>query len=699
MKKQILFFAAAGLIGQAIYTFNPTETIEKPLPFATHSLLIFIDDSEEEIAAIAANLMVALSQKAAPILASTSLFTTIENNPTLSDLIKQDQDNEDYKVIETRYKEVTKRIPELIESLPNQEDVVAELNKEFPPITYGNKKISNALKRQGLSFKPDDWIIKIVDHKQRRLLLLIPKNYTPTGDTSVNLKNYTALPEPLTYNPSLTMIEYQLGLKIDHMETIQNYTDAITKKFQPKKSDYFMQAVWPTWPKQSIANCSDIFVSNAEYAQAKKQSPRWLIYASGHGHVKEQSIGLTLDMFKRLLDFMNSKIHTSIFVYVTCFAVGTNIQQIYQDERQLPKTYSFIIITQGVTDSVTMTLSGFTTSNFRVADIDFTNKTLQMGPAVNYVQFIKNFTSTPEITDFESAIAPIMSSQLKASTLEVPHIRLKGGEFFNIADITNKIASIGNIFAKTCTQVDLANYFTKKGVVPEYYLVYAPNIPCELIISSAPEVAPYFIPMFIPQASDSAIFEYHIKQITAPNLSLDDVIGMFINGIPAGNSIRIRIDQVNAQADALFQTKENEVVSFKEVIIELKNNAAIELSQLLEKHTKLLAEHNRLVGMQKFDQAEEVMHEVEKVGSEIAQAENRSREASDIFIDCYFMYHNMPYEIGEQDEPARPLQEDYRNKFKKPEAKLERFENIRELHKKHILLQKLKKSPIHEVAH
>lgn len=743
MKKQILFFAVAVLIGHAIYTFNPKETLEKPLPFATHALLIFLDDSEIEMGAEASDLLVALAKKAAPILASTSLLAAIYYHPTPSDLIETEPENKLYRSLDARYKEITKRIQELIGSkdivsLKDKEEIVAQLNKEFPPmpeLKNADDRINAAAMREALSFNPDDWIIKVAD-SEKRLLLLIPRDYTNNG-TPIDLKQYRPLTKRLSVNDPLTQTEYQTGLKVDHMETITSYEDAFPEQFTPKEyADYFMQAIWP---RKIGANCSDIFVSNAEYTQAKRQSPRWLIYASGHGQTPSEqnnqqgrSIGLTLDMFKEFLDFINSKINTSIFVYISCYAVGTNMQLVYQDERKLAKTYSFIIITQGVTDSVTTTYSGYELDQFTLADIDFTNKTLEIAPDEDYVQFIKNFTSVPEVTDFRSAISPIMSLEQKKDygVLEMPHIRLKGRDFFTLADTTHKIAIIGNIFAKTCTQVDLAKYFAKNGSTPEYYLVYAPYIPCELIITSLPNNKPYFIPMFRAEMGDTSIFEYHIQKITAPHLSLSELITTFTNTIPIYNSVHVQINDLNLKDGALLKTKEHEMVQLKDVHIvsQLQDS---EFARTSKQYEELNREYNALLKQyeeprKEYDllykefqekSAQKQFEEANALGTKMAEKHTAlskmdaqilqmskqfteiankltelSSENPQVTVNCYFMYNGVPYTCDKDGQPATPLTQDYRDTFKKSSAQPDRFEAISELQKKHIQLQKLRKT-------
>lgn len=735
MKKQILFFAVAVLIGHVIYTFNPKETLETPLPFATHALIILLDDSEIKIGAVASELIVALSQKAAPILVSASLFAAIENTPTIAELIQEQPTNTLYTTLQTRYKNVIKRIPELITSnqplsLDDKKAIVAQLNKEFPEISeithdYDNE-ISMTTEREAFSFNSDEWIIKIADH-EKQLLLLIPKDYTNDG-TSIDLKQYKPRTKKLNTNDPLTEIEYKTGLKIDHMETIANYIDALPEEFAPKEyADYFMQAVWP---RKMGANCSDLFVSNAEYREANLESPQWAIYAGGHGEVQKKSIGLTLDMFKQFLDFMNIKIRTSIFVYISCFAAGTNMQLIYQDEKKLAKTYSFIIITQGIVDSGTgIRSAGLAFDVFELEDIDFINKKLEISPYKNFVKFFKTVTTDQEITDFESTVSSLLSLELKQKEfLEVPHIRFKGRDFFSLYDLNHKIAIIGNIFAKTCTTVDITKYFTKNGIVPTYYLIYAPIIPCELIISSLADHKPYFIPMFTPEVGDSSIFEYHIQKITAPHLSLSDIITTFTTTIPDFSYVHVQIDDLSLKIGSLFSTKEHVIDSLKDVFIKSEaqdseyaqqskqfNLLNEEFNKLMKELEKAHQETNLLVkkyhekhaqnqfteafeinkkATEKLTLINEINAQLAQISSQMTQSANKltqlEQKESKNRISCYFVYNNVPYKLDTINELATPLTQDYRDTLKKTVVQPDRFEAISEFQKKHIRLQKLR---------
>ncbi len=95
---------------------------------------------------------------------------------------------------------------------------------------------------------------------------------------------------------------------------------------------------------------------------------------------------------------------------------------------------------------------------------------------------------------------------------------------------------------------------------------------------------------------------------------------------------------------------------------------------------------------------DEMLTQLDKMHRQITKLEAAGLPEPEIHIACYFMYNNMPYKFDKDGQPAEPLQEDYRDKFKKLSTQPERFESMSELQKKHILLQKLKKSPIQGVA-
>ena len=79
--------------------------------------------------------------------------------------------------------------------------------------------------------------------------------------------------------------------------------------------------------------------------------PQWLIYCSGHGGLKETICALTLDDFKKFLDFLDIKIITKLFAYSSCYAHGTNANLIFNDFKTgMYKTFSYPIAASGFND-------------------------------------------------------------------------------------------------------------------------------------------------------------------------------------------------------------------------------------------------------------------------------------------------------------------------------------------------------------
>lgn len=84
---------------------------------------------------------------------------------------------------------------------------------------------------------------------------------------------------------------------------------------------------------------------------SKDKSIEWSIYATGHGfHEDDQQnqagvIGMTLQSFKKVLNFLQDTISTKLFVYSSCFGAGRHAIIPYQDEnKDILLSYPVIVI-------------------------------------------------------------------------------------------------------------------------------------------------------------------------------------------------------------------------------------------------------------------------------------------------------------------------------------------------------------------
>lgn len=677
--KQLNTLSAAKLALKEGIEKKSVIEVQGILPFATHGLLIFLDDFENDIGAISDDLLNALTQKAAPILTSASLLGAIHTSPALSKLV---QDDNKYKDLEEFYKKITKRISELLGSgvmnATEQQKVVSQLNNELRKADIGaaDWKGISAFMREDFVFNPTQWIVKIAD-KRKALILLIPKNYINSLN-NVDLLLYKPLPKKLNVNDPLTPIEYQTGFKIDHMDSINNYTELFPLEYQPAQfSDYFMDDVWP---RKTGSNSSDIFVSQAEYANSQFRAPRWAIYATGHGNIADaklntqaQSIGLSLSDFSLWLDFMNTKLNTSVFVYDTCFAVGVNIESIYMTEKQITKTYSFVIITRGITDYQATKIFKFPPTNLTVEDVDFKQKKVWLYKTLNFSQFVKNFTTVKEIDNFAQAVSPIISKEA-ANVIRLPQIRLKGRDFFDLDDAQNKIANLGHIFAKTCSKVDMVKYFTKKGITPTYYLMYSPIIPCEFFFGKTKEI-PRLVPMSNAKLFDENIFIYSISKITAPFIDFDGFIAMTTEVIPYAYKARFWIDTVDVLGGKFFPEYEQKQITVTDVIIDV-NNTAVEL-ELKKKYDELIEEHKKLSDEKKEEEAKKADEEIKKM-EEFNTKIKQEVDITDRTIKIYFTYDDSQYALDVMQRKVKPEEGNYLERFSKEFELVESYQDIKE---------------------
>jgi len=635
--------------------------------FATSGIVIFLDESEKKISVISDELLSALDQKAGPIIASTSLFEAIINTPDMSALIKQLREhiakNKDaveenkelmerikkYEELQEYFKKITQKTNELFHGKKEltAQEIVEKLNKEFPhsPIDpTQDLNMTSAIRRQNFVWNAQDWIIKIVD-PAHKLLLLIPKAYKNVL-YPIDLSQYKPSPQK---PESLTEIEYQIGLKIDHMETIKDPSTAFQEGKKPEFADYFLPSLWNTKrenlrskdPKERNINSSDIFVSRAEYEQAKNKytMQKWAIYMSGHGSPNEMSVSMSINDFNSCLDFFNTRNSVVLLVYITCFAIGTNVDLIYKTEKQLPKTYAYTIVAEGVTEAVTTAFPRPLLQDFTLKSLNLKTKQLAAGKIPDFDVFIKNVTAKGPI-DIIEAVQPLFELGLQKfiptgqEIITVPQVRVAGREWFNIGDTKNKSARLGNIFAKTCTKVDIAKYFSKKGIVPTYYFMDAATIPCELVLTFNQKQKPVFIPM--AKISSAEPMFYYIKKIAAPHLSLVDIIKVFTDGLPDDYYPTLWIDEIEI------------------------NNAG---SLLKDVKTPLRVSDFVIQVVQ--PQAEQ-MEEEEKAKKE--EEEKNPPKLEKRIFDVYFTYNNKAYKVSSKalEKPAiEQIGNDYRDYYLK----------------------------------
>lgn len=357
----------------------------------------------------------------------------------------------------------------------------------------------------------DGWIYKKINDL---FYLLIPQNYVP------ELK--TLSPKQLTEN-SLTPLELKLGLKVDHLETIaeKNITLPIN-----------------TVLENFVFLLNNIFVTNKEYAEAIKTSkttvPRWAIYLTGHGGYPSLGelvvAGIPLSFFRKLLEFLESKLSVGFFFFNTCFAGGKNLEKIYQDANKLAiqKTFNFIIAEMALTEAPTFTVAStnpFTKHDAIILDYGkfFTSLQNMDGQPIDFVttlNYVCNFLRGRQFIT------------------NIPLMKLPGLEWISPLDIPGKIVSLGKSLARSRDQsqvLDISTFFagryeklskeqkTLKKIYPDAILLYTDKIAFPLKISAPTSNA--IPPALVSMISGDAVHE--LSEIDASEFKLSKVMRSF----------------------------------------------------------------------------------------------------------------------------------------------------------------------------
>src|SRR5579863_779563 len=278
--------------------FEEQELIKKSVQ-KRGSMLIFLDDSEkmeDKLGAIGGDLVIALYQQAGPIIVSTSLLYALRE--------LREKDTRSYEII----------LNEAVESIQGT-----------MPYLFKNQLI--ALSK--ICFQQDQWIMKKINNS---LNLLIPKSYLePFGIATDKVQHHSETVD-------VTEVELELGLRVNHMEFIT--IERLDKPNDESFADYFINSL------------DIIFCNKFEYKDKKITIPEWCIYINGHGLINHSIAHLSLDGFKKFLQFLDSKIVTKLLVVLSCYALGVNANKIYGEMRLgTQQYYSFPIIAQGINDA------------------------------------------------------------------------------------------------------------------------------------------------------------------------------------------------------------------------------------------------------------------------------------------------------------------------------------------------------------
>jgi len=446
-------------------------------------LLIFLDDSEkgEKFGFTGSHLVTAIGQKVSPIIVSTYTLNHITNE-------------------ETRYYFVS-----------------------------------------GF-FQSSEWIVKKINNS---LNLLIPINYLKT--LKIDADKVKIFDGTIGIDV-VSDIELQLGLKVNHMENIEyqlmnRFTYHITQVSQFLGYSYTL----PQQPKLEFADylidsLDNIFCKRLDYQGRSISVPEWLIYLAGHGFLLHSIAHISLDGFKKLLYFLDTKINTKLLVISSCYAAGINVNKVYGEmELGTQEYYSYPIIIQALND----TLAVVTDPNITVEG--FFYKHIHLKTHIDFINFFK------KAKELEGNYGEIIKPVLTRSIQNVPQIKLPSMEWFSVIDIDKSFVSIGSKLVKARDSqkpLDIISFFKKDPIA---ILLYTDNIPFELVVNSSQ--VKFIISMVSPQLIEEKkeIKEVYIriKQILSTQ-SFSDILSWFG---PVRNGIGFNvfcIDELNDKKDIII---------------------------------------------------------------------------------------------------------------------------------------------------
>lgn len=471
IKLAVLVIISIAVSSSSINSMNKLTDIT----YIPRGLLIFLDDSETEIDAVSNDLITALAQNAGPIIVSASLLVNVFS-----------KDTGQFKYEDP--KDLVKKFEGLQFAVDKEEAIIA---KKY-------------ILLRALAFDPNSWIIKKISDS---MYLFIPHYYLKSLHIRIDPTKL------INDRKEVSEVELQLGLKVNHMETV-DFDNIINRHvIEHTSADYFVNELYNARTKTS-----SIFCTNSEYYENEFFNyPLWSIYMSGHGELRSLIVGLNLEDFKLLLDFLENKINCRLLMYTSCYAAGLNNETIFKDAQSaIEKTYSFPIITQVLTESPAAAIE------LRVELAGRGN--LKLETFKNFKDFLKEVTKS-EVTDYEkvvTSISPILPRQelREFKWSNVPQIKFPGVEWFSVMASRKDIVVLGSILSKTRDSerpLTLVKFFKTN---PKAILLYAQDIPFELVIDSVNLEA---IVSMIP---GDAI--HRIKRISSSQKNINSILNWFM---------------------------------------------------------------------------------------------------------------------------------------------------------------------------
>ncbi|MCX5924698.1 MAG: ankyrin repeat domain-containing protein [Candidatus Dependentiae bacterium] len=293
-------------------------------------------------------------------------------------------------------------------------------------------------------------------------------------------------------------------------------------------------------------NLSQDFLSVFKQLFSNKiNKTHWVIYLIGHGDYGKSIAGLSINgeksEFKQLLDVLDKKIKTKLFVYNSCYAAGFNANQVYGElkyisdmgaQSQQPilaharptqniHTYPFTIVTAATTDAVTAT---------RLPEIRYIYPDRKdtfgiLSSNTRYDLFIHETQKEP--INYPVALGylfPLITgpARFNEEITSIPQIRpANSPAWFPLVDYDKAVIRIGNVMAKTrVLPLKIKLYTNAYGNKhdPKAILLATENVPFPIEIDANIQHIPPVISLIPGEAT------HRFKLITQQNHSLDDFI-------------------------------------------------------------------------------------------------------------------------------------------------------------------------------
>ncbi len=509
-----------------------TETVA----YEQRNLLILNGQNAEHIAYATLrthtnSLMAALYQKAVPILVSTCLWRNFSERKHEFALRSIIPTTPEYALL-THHKELLNRLDywtDFFKKQTNNFSDVQQLIIEQMSVEFCNQDVFKQLQDNKITEKNDELLLNFLFYLfdfdaaewETYLVgdyyyLLVPKNYVTTmvsGTKSKVSKKYTPR-------------ESAIGLKIDHLERVEEPLDSSLVAFEPlsRKEFEFIRVL-----KEVIMTYDDV---QEEYPYA------WNIFLAGHGfnyHANYTNAGgkvefianLSINEFKDVLQFLNNNLKTELFIYNTCYGAGLHLHEPYTTQGKAD-VFNYPIIINNVSDVVSyayifelLLLPTLKEKKFDLDPYQFNQKTNSWKLKISCPVHWKKFFATIENCDKDHDIHKLCGDKLwqlfGPLYLEtVPNIRLKGSNTFMIYQ-PGAIVKINNFLSllKSSLQQPLI-IDSKKNILFETTALLVP-----LIIKVEQE--PF--PIIVSVASGQAV--HYLEKIEATAAFMLDILQSF----------------------------------------------------------------------------------------------------------------------------------------------------------------------------